>query len=435
MERSITEQLIKWKDSKERKPLILEGARQVGKTWIVKEFGRSCFSGVAYVNFDREKALKEILARTVSPEALIPAISVLLDMSIDPENTLIIFDEVQEEPRALSCLKYFCEEAPEYHIVATGSFMGIALHQGTSFPVGKVDMMKMYPLSFLEFLEAVGKKQLRTAIENNDRNMVEPFRNVLTDFLRTYYVVGGMPEAVQNYIDHKDLLKVREKQESILDLYRQDFSKHAPVSLIPRLNQVWDAVPNQLSKENRKFIYGQVSKGARAKDFELAIMWLSDCGLIHLVHRVSKPGLPLKAYEEMSAFKIYLNDVGLLGAMGQISPKAVLEGNKLFTEFKGAMTEQYVLQQMVGGMGIKPYYYSAENSRGEIDFLLQGADTLIPVEVKSEENLQAKSLRAFYDKYGYKGVRISMSDYREQEWLTNYPLYAFMSWLNVDHGV
>ena len=418
-----------WKESPGRKPLILEGARQVGKTWIVREFGRKYFSDVAYINFDRERAMSEHLARTLSPEALIHAIEVLHGNRVDPDNTLIIFDEVQEEPRALSSLKYFCEDAPDYHIIATGSFMGIALHEGTSFPVGKVEVEKMYPLSFLEFLEAYGKPQLKEASEYRDMELVASFRMMLIELLRIYYAIGGMPEVVSKFVENGDYLEARQTQELILDLYRNDFSKHAPITLVSRLNQVWDSIPAQLSKENRKFMYGQINKGARAKDFELAIKWLEDCGLIHLVHRVSKPQIPLKAYEELNAFKVYLNDIGLLGALGQVPPKAILEKNRILTEFKGAMTEQYVLQQMVSEMHIMPYYYSAENSRGEIDFLIQSDEGPAPIEVKAEENLQAKSLRAFYDKYGYKGIRISMSDYREQEWLTNIPLYAFMRWM------
>ncbi len=345
--------------------------------------------------------------------------------SIDPENTLIIFDEVQEEPRALTSLKYFYEEAPQYNIIATGSFMGIALHQGTSFPVGKVQLEKMYPLTFTEFLEAMNRKQLADVLGSGNIEAIASLKETFKDYLRIYYAVGGMPEAVKSFAADKDYNKVREIQNDIIELYRHDFSKHAPVSLIPRLNQIWDSIPAQLSKENRKFMYGKIAKGARAKDFEAALTWLSDCGLIHLVHRVSKPGLPLKSYAELSAFKIFLNDIGLLGASGELEIRTVIEGSRIFEEFKGAMAEQYVLQQLISEMEITPYYYSAENSRGEIDFLIQKDGRILPVEVKAEENLQAKSLRAFYEKFDIRGVRISMSDYREQDWLTNYPMYAF----------
>ena len=430
MERDIITTLIEWKDQKNRKPLIIEGARQVGKTWLVKEFGKRCFSDVVYLNFDRDHSLCEIFKSDITPVSILSAISVFFEKKIHPESTLIIFDEVQEEPRALTSLKYFCEDASEYHIIATGSFMGIALHEGTSFPVGKVRILRMYPLTFCEFLKALGREKLADVTMSQDMDALLPFKDTLIGYLKTYYVVGGMPEAVKSYVDDGNLYAVRAIQESICDLYRQDFSKHAPISQVPRLNQVWDSVPSQLAKENRKFIYGLIAKGARAKDFELAIMWLRDCGLIHMVHRIKKPGIPLKAYTDMSSFKIYLNDIGLLGAMAQLDPKATLIGNSVFTEFKGAMTEQFVLQQLIYE-GYEAYYYSAENSRGEIDFLIQRGDSVIPIEVKAEENLQAKSLRAFTQKFDIPGVRISMSDYREQDWLTNYPLYAFTGWFTM----
>ena len=425
MERKVLQKLIEWKNRADRKPLLLTGARQVGKTWIAREFGNRFFANTVYINFDREKSLKTVLEQTLDPRMIISSIGALSGERIEPQKTLIIFDEVQEEPRALTALKYFCEEAPEYYIIATGSFMGIALHHGTSFPVGKIQTQRIYPLTYTEFLTAMNREGLAELLEKKDIERITAFRDTYIDYLRMYYIIGGMPEAVKVFSEHLDYNSAREIQTTILDLYRQDFSKHAPVSAVPRLNQVWDSIPSQLSKENRKFIYGQIAKGARSKDFELAIMWLSDCGLIHLVHRVSKPGMPLKAYEELSAFKIFLNDIGLLGALGDLPPAAVVNGNRIFSEFKGAMTEQYVLQQLIGEMKVTPYYYSAENSRGEIDFLIQKEDEVLPIEVKAEENLQAKSLKAFIQKYKTSGVRISMSDYREQEWLTNYPLYAF----------
>ncbi|MCR5331807.1 MAG: AAA family ATPase [Lachnospiraceae bacterium] len=425
MERKILERLEKWKNREDRKPLLLEGARQVGKTWVAKEFGSRFYSQIAYINFDKEKSLKDVFARSLSPDMLISSISAVLGQRIDPENTLLIFDEVQEEPRALTSLKYFCEDAPQYNIIATGSFMGIALHQGTSFPVGKVQLEKMYPLSFTEFLEAMGHKQMADILGSGDVEAITSLKETYKDYLRMYYVVGGMPEAVKSFAANRDYNIARDIQNEIIELYRHDFSKHAPVTMIPRLNQVWDSIPAQLSRENRKFMYGQIAKGSRAKDFEAAITWLSDCGLIHLVHRVSKPGMPLKSYSEMSAFKIFLNDVGLLGALGELEVRAVVEGSRIFEEFKGAMTEQYVLQQLISEMKLTPYYYSTENSRGEIDFLIQKDGKILPIEVKAEENLQAKSLKAFTGKFDMHGIRISMSDYREQDWLTNYPLYAF----------
>lgn len=426
MYRDLMKDLIKWKESPERKPLTIRGARQVGKTWIMKEFGRLYFDNTVYINFDRERRLHDMLEEGLDPKRLITAIGALSGEKIVPEKTLIILDEIQEEPRALSALKYFCEEAPEYVIVSAGSLLGVALHEGTSFPVGKVDILKLYPLSFIEFLMALGKEDIADIIKEKDISLITSMKAILIEELKTYYIVGGMPEAVNCFVNKRDLNEVREVQEHLLDYYRQDFSKHAPVSLVPRLNQVWESIPAQLSKENRKFIYGQIEKGARAKDFELAIQWLSDCGLIHLVHRVKKPGIPLKTYQEMNAFKIYFNDIGLLAALGELPVSAFVDGNELFTEFKGALTEQYVLQQLISVNKVKAYYYSAENSKGEIDFLIQKNNGVYPIEVKSSENLQAKSLKAFAEKYKLgNAIRISMSDYRKQDWMTNLPLYAF----------
>ena len=426
MYRDLMKDLIKWKESPERKPLTIRGARQVGKTWIMKEFGRLYFDNTVYINFDRERRLHDMLEEGLDPKRLITAMGALSGEKIVPEKTLIILDEIQEEPRALSALKYFCEEAPEYVIVSAGSLLGVALHEGTSFPVGKVDILKLYPLSFIEFLMALGKEDIADFIKEKDISLITSMKAILIEELKTYYIVGGMPEAVNCFVNKRDLNEVREVQEHLLDYYRQDFSKHAPVSLVPRLNQVWESIPAQLSKENRKFIYGQIEKGARAKDFELAIKWLSDCGLIHLVNRVKKPGIPLKTYQEMNAFKIYFNDIGLLAALGELPVSAFVDGNELFTEFKGALTEQYVLQQLISVNKVKAYYYSAENSKGEIDFLIQKNNGVYPIEVKSSENLQAKSLKAFAEKYKPgNAIRISMSDYRKQDWMTNLPLYAF----------
>ena len=426
MYRDLMKDLIKWKESPERKPLTIRGARQVGKTWIMKEFGRLYFDNTVYINFDRERRLHDMLEEGLDPKRLITAMGALSGEKIVPEKTLIILDEIQEEPRALSALKYFCEEAPEYVIVSAGSLLGVALHEGTSFPVGKVDILKLYPLSFIEFLMALGKEDIADIIKEKDISLITSMKAILIEELKTYYIVGGMPEAVNCFVNKRDLNEVREVQEHLLDYYRQDFSKHAPVSLVPRLNQVWESIPAQLSKENRKFIYGQIEKGARAKDFELAIKWLSDCGLIHLVNRVKKPGIPLKTYQEMNAFKIYFNDIGLLAALGELPVSAFVDGNELFTEFKGALTEQYVLQQLISVNKVKAYYYSAENSKGEIDFLIQKNNGVYPIEVKSSENLQAKSLKAFAEKYKPgNAIRISMSDYRKQDWMTNLPLYAF----------
>ncbi|MCI6997961.1 MAG: ATP-binding protein [Eubacterium sp.] len=424
MKRFALDRLKEWKDKKGRKPLIIRGARQVGKTWLMKEFGNTCFERVAYVNFDSNTRMKQVFDGEITVERMILAISAETGVSIDSENTLLIFDEVQEVPKALSSLKYFCENAPEYAIVAAGSLLGVALHKGTSFPVGKVDFMNLYPLSFQEFLCALGEERFVSILQGTDVEMVTMFKSKYIDRLREYYYVGGMPEVVQIYAETKDFNRVREIQKNLLNYYQQDFSKHAEVSLVPRLNLVWNSIPMQLAKENKKYIYGQVREGARAKDFELAIQWLLDCGLIHKVHRVNKPSLPLKAYIDFNAFKIFLLDIGLLIAMADLDAQVIIDGNRIFTEFKGALTEQYILQQMIAEVGIEPYYFSTANSKGEIDFLLQGRTSIVPVEVKAEENLRAKSLKAFCDKYQPKfAVRTSMSDYREQEWMTNIPLY------------
>ena len=424
MERFAMEKLISWKDSKYRKPMIIRGARQVGKTWLMKEFGKREFEKVAYINFDQNTRMKGVFEGDLNIERLILALSAETGVSINADNTLIIFDEVQEVPRALTSLKYFNENAPEYAIVAAGSLLGVALHKGTSFPVGKVDFLDLYPLNYKEFLLALGEERFVEILDRDDIPMITTFKEKYIERLKEYYFIGGMPEVVYDFVRNKDFNKVREIQNNLLNYYQQDFSKHAPNILVPRLNMVWNSIPMQLAKENKKFIYGQLREGARAKDFELAIQWLEDCGLIHKVERISKPGLPLKAYMDLSAFKIYLSDVGLLSAMGELSVQAIVDGNRIFTEFKGALTEQFVLQQLISQLGLHAYYYSAEKSRGEVDFLVQGNSSIIPIEVKAEENLQAKSLKAFVEKYKPKyAVRTSMSDYREETWLINIPLY------------
>ncbi len=424
MDRFALEKLKQWKEKKNRKPLIIRGARQVGKTWLMKEFGRTCFKKMAYVNFDSNTRMRQVFEGDINIERLILAISAETGVSIDSRDTLLIFDEVQEVPKALTALKYFCEEASEYAIVAAGSLLGVAMHKGTSFPVGKVDFMDLYPLSFREFLCALGEMRFVEILDSSDTDMVTMFKSKYIDRLREYYFVGGMPEVVQSYLDSKDFNQVREIQKNLLNDYQQDFSKHAEATLVSRLNLVWNSIPMQLAKENKKYIYGQVREGARAKDFELAIQWLMDCGLIHKVQRIKKPGLPLKAYLDLDAFKIYLLDIGLLMAMVDLDARVIIDGNRIFTEFKGALTEQYVLQQLIADLGIEAYYYSTEKSSGEIDFLLQGKSSILPLEVKAEENLRAKSLKAFCEKYHPAcAVRTSMSDYREQEWMTNIPLY------------
>ena len=429
MKRTAMDKLIKWRDDKNKKPLIIRGARQVGKTWIMKELGRTCYEKTAYVNFDNNERIKAVFDNDLDIDRLILAISAETGVSINADDTLIIFDEIQEAPKALSALKYFYENAPQYNIVAAGSMLGVALHQGTSFPVGKVDFMDLHPLNYTEFLLALGEDRYVDILDGDDPEMMTMFKSKYIEGLREYYFVGGMPEVVRTFVETGDYKKVRKIQKNLLDYYQQDFSKHAAVNIVPRLDLVWNSIPMQLAKENKKFIYKQVREGARAKDFEIAIQWLLDCGLIHKVQRVAKPAFPLKAYIDLDAFKMYLMDIGLLVAMTDLSEKVIIDGNRIFTEFKGAITEQYVLQQLISELNIVPYYYSTANSKGEIDFLLQGDISIVPVEVKAEENLKAKSLRAFCDKYDPKfAVRTSMSDFRVQEWMTNIPLYA-IKWI------
>jgi len=424
MRRDAMQQLYDWKEKTTRKPLIVRGARQVGKTWLMKEFASSAYRQFAYINFEDNEVMKDVFQKDFDVERILMAIQLVTGIVVDTE-TLIIFDEIQEAPRGLTALKYFQEKAPQYHVVAAGSLLGIAMHSNDSFPVGKVDFMDLYPLSFSEFLEAVGQEAFARLLAKKDWRLIAAFRSKLIDLLKQYYYVGGMPEVVNAFINHKDYAEVRQLQQTILDSYDRDFSKHAPIAEVPRIRMIWRSVPAQLAKENKKFIYGVVKEGARAKDFELAIEWLIDAGLIYKVSRVKKAGIPLSAYEDFSAFKLFLLDTGLMGAMSGLPPQALLEGNVLFSDYKGAITEQYVLQQLKSVKGLSIYYWSSDTSRGELDFLLQKDVSVIPVEVKAEENLQSKSLRFFVEKNaGLHGVRFSMSDYRKQEWMINYPLYS-----------
>ncbi len=417
--------LQKWKQRNTRKPLIIRGARQVGKTWLMKEFAKTEYENFAYVNFEDNQQLKTLFLNDFDIPRILLAIQIATGIKPEPNKTLIIFDEIQEAERALTSLKYFRENAPEYHVIAAGSLLGIALHENTSFPVGKVEFLDLYPLSFTEFLEALGEHDLNNLIQTQQWVMINAFKTKYIELLKQYYYVGGMPEVVSSYAMNQDFSEIRQIQQHILNSYEQDFSKHAPADVVPRIRMVWNSVPAQLSKENRKFIYGLIKQGARAKEFELALAWLTDCGLIHKINRVSKPALPLKAYEDMGAFKLYLLDIGLLGAMANLDVKTLLDGNLIFSEFKGALTEQYVLQQLVTDAEISIFYWSSEKSDGEIDLLIQYKNEIVPIEVKAAENLQAKSLRAFAEKNKSKmAIRTSMSDFREETWLTNLPLYA-----------
>ncbi len=425
MYRTAIESLYRWKASKRRKPLIIEGARQVGKTWLMGEFGRLAYRDTVYINFDSNTQMADLFAANLDPARLIQGLELYAGRKIDPDNTLLIFDEVQEVPRALSSLKYFYENAPEYHIVCAGSLLGIALHQGTSFPVGKVDFLKLYPLSFREFLMATGGEGFAALLKDQNFDMLSSFSQTLTDALKQYYFVGGMPEAVQCFAEDRDFNQVRSIQKRILAAYEQDFSKHAPLGIVPKIRMVWNSIPSQLARENKKFVYGLVREGGRAKEYETAILWLSDCGLVHKVSRVNSPGIPLKAYEDLKAFKLFLVDVGLLGCMVGLNQRILLDGSSLFTEFKGALTEQYVCQQLKTVEDLGVYYYTNDRGSCEIDFVLDTGEQIIPVEVKAEVNLKAKSLRTFKEKFEPKlSVRTSMANYRDEDWLVNVPLYA-----------
>ena len=425
MERFALSRMKEWKENENRKPLIIRGARQVGKTWIMKTFGQQYFEKTAYVNFDNNARMKQVFEGDLDIERLVLSISAETGVSIEAENTLIIFDEVQEVPKALTSLKYFYENAPQYHIVCAGSLLGIALHEGTSFPVGKVDFLKLYPLSFREFLMATDKERFAELLDKQDFQMIASFRQTYIDALKHYYFVGGMPEAVRSFAENKDFNEVSDIQKRILAAYEQDFSKHAPNEIVPKIRMLWNAIPSQLAKENKKFIYGLVREGARAKEYETAIMWLSDCGLVHKVSRVNAAGIPLKAYEDLKAFKLFVVDVGLLGCMAGLHQRTLLDGNDLFVEFKGALTEQYVCQQLKTIENLGVYYYTNDRGSCEIDFIVDTGEQVIPVEVKAETNLRAKSLKTYQEKFSPDvSVRTSMTDYKKEDWLINLPLYA-----------
>lgn len=425
MYRIAMEKLYRWKVSRRRKPLIIQGARQVGKTWLMKEFGRAAYRDMVYINFDSNSRMAELFASDLNTDRLIMGIELYAGKKIDPDSTLLIFDEVQEVPKALSSLKYFYENAPQYHIICAGSLLGIALHEGTSFPVGKVDFLELYPLSFREFLMAVTGTQFAKLLDSQDYKMITSFKQTYIEALKQYYFIGGMPEAVKNFTEERDFYEVREVQKRILAAYEQDFSKHAPLEIVPKIRMVWNSSPSQLAKENKKFLYGLVREGGRAKEYETAIMWLCDCGLVYKIERVKGGGIPLKAYVDQKAFKLFVVDVGLLGCMTGLSPKILLDGKDLFKEFKGALTEQYVCQQLKTLENLSIYYYTNDRGSCEVDFVVDTGERTVPVEVKAEVNLKAKSLKTYYEKYQPEiSIRTSMADYRPEEWLMNLPLYA-----------
>lgn len=425
MYRFAIEELKKWKTRENRKPLIIRGARQVGKTWLMKEFGASSYDQTVYINFDGNTQMQRLFDGDLDVQRIIIGLELYVGYKIDPEKMLLVFDEIQEVPRALTSLKYFNENAPQYQIVCAGSLLGIALHDGTSFPVGKVEFLDLYPLSFYEFLTALGKERFVTLLKDQEYSTASNFRQEYVDSLKQYYFIGGMPEVVQAFVDNKDFNEARTIQQRILSAYEQDFSKHAPNEAVPRIRMIWNSIPSQLAKENKKFIYGLIKEGARAKDYELALLWLSDCGLVHKVNRITVPNLPLKAYEDLKAFKLFFVDIGLLSCLAGLRQNVLLDGNELFKEFKGALTEQYVLQELKTLKGIQCYYWTAERGTAEVDFVVDNGADVLPIEVKAEINLQAKSLKVFHEKYQpAKSIRTSMADYKDEGWLVNLPLWA-----------
>lgn len=430
MKREVYNDLIKWKLSANRKPLIIKGARQIGKTWILKHFGEQEYESVAYINCDNEP-LAQNLFIDYDVSRIIRSIEAITKIKVVPGKTLIILDEIQEQPKGLASLKYFCENAREYHVAVAGSLLGIALHSGTSFPVGKVDIIDMYPMSFEEFLIAKNEHILVDALNNKEWSMIDVLHTKYIELLRQYYYVGGMPEVVLAYVQRQDLTEIRMLQRNIIEAYRNDMSKHAPLKEIQRITQVFNSIPAQLAKENKKFIYGMLRKGARASEFEIAIQWLIDAGIVYKINRANNPNVPLTFYEDFNAFKLYILDCGLFGAMNATDPKDVLVGDNAFVEYKGAFTELYVLQQLKTIRQVPIYYYSAENSQIEIDFLIQVKGNVEPIEVKAEVNLRSKSLKTFVAKYNLKkACRTSMMRYCVQDWLVNIPLYAIKSYFN-----
>ena len=397
----------------------------MGKTWLMKEFGSKFYTQYVYINFDNNERMKNLFEGDLDVQRIIIGLELYAGYKIDPDNMLLIFDEIQEVPKALTSLKYFNENAPQYQIVCARSLLGIALHEGTSFPVGKVEFLDLYPLSYYEFMMALGKERFVTLLQGRQYSFATDFKQEYIDSLKQYYYVGGMPEVVQAFADNRDFNEVRTIQRRILSAYEQDFSKHAPNEAVPRIRMLWNSIPAQLTKENKKFIYGLIKEGARAKEYELALLWLTDCGLVHKVHRVTVPNLPLKAYEDIKAFKLFFVDVGLLSCMVGLKQGVLLDGNELFKEFKGALTEQYVLQELKTLKGINTYYWTADRGTAEVDFVIDNGDDVFPVEVKAEINLQAKSLKVYREKFHpMKSIRTSMADYRDEGWLLNLPLWA-----------
>ena len=425
MQRYALKHLINWKNKKNHKPLVIQGARQVGKTWLIQEFGKKYYEQVAYINFDVDVKSREIFDVDYDTERLIMDIGLATKTKINAENTLIIFDEIQECPRALTSLKYFRENAPQYDIIVAGSLLGVACHEGTGFPVGKVSFMNLFPLSFEEFLLAMGEERFVELLNKKDFKTIKLFNNKYEKLLKQYCYVGGMPEIVQDFVENKDFESVRNLQKEILSAYEEDFTKHIPTNTVAKIRLLWKSIPAQLSKENKKFIYGAAKEGARARDFEAALSWLINSGLVYRVNKITKPDLPITAYEDFNSFKLFVLDVGLLGAMTDLQADTIIDGNRIFEEFKGAIAEQYVLQQFKTIKDLPVFYWSNETSRAEIDFVIQIKSDVVPVEVKAERNLQAKSLKVYMEKFKPNyAIRTSMADYKKTDNLIDLPLYT-----------
>ena len=425
MYRSAINALLQWKNKDNRKPLIIMGARQVGKTWLMKEFGRTNYDKVAYISFYNNKRMDEVFQNDFDVKRIIMNLNIEAGVTITPGDTLIILDEIQDSPKVLESLKYFCEEAPQYHVVAAGSLLGVTIHEGVSYPVGKVDLLDLYPLNFREFLYAMEEQGLADALETKDYTLIDNFSDKYLFWLKNYYYTGGMPAVVDAFRMHRDYAEARQIQNDIVRQYEGDFGKHIDTHTLPRIRLVWDSVPMQLAKENKKFFFGQIKKGARSSEYELAIQWLVDCGLVYKVNRVNEPNMPLKAYKSMNAYKLFLLDVGLLGALSELEAESILDGNDIFVEFKGALTEQYVLQQLISDTRYTPYYFGTEKATFEQDFLVQRGKDIVPIEVKAGDNIRSQSLKAYCDKYHpNKAVRCSTLKYIDQGWMENIPLYA-----------
>lgn len=425
MQRYALKHLISWKNKKNHKPLVIQGARQVGKTWLIQEFGKKYYEQVAYINFDVDLKSREIFDVDYDTERLIMDIGLATKTKINAENTLIIFDEIQECPRALTSLKYFRENAPQYDIIVAGSLLGVACHEGTGFPVGKVSFMNLFPLSFEEFLLAIGEERFVELLNKKDFKTIKLFNNKYEKLLKQYCYIGGMPEIVQDFVENKDFESVRNLQKEILSAYEEDFTKHISANTVAKIRLLWKSIPAQLSKENKKFIYGAAKEGARARDFEAALSWLINSGLVYRVNKITKPDLPITAYEDFNSFKLFVLDVGLLGAMTDLQADTIIDGNRIFEEFKGAIAEQYVLQQFKTIKDLPVFYWSNETSRAEIDFVIQIKSDVVPVEVKAERNLQAKSLKVYMEKFKPNyAIRTSMADYKKTDNLIDLPLYT-----------